>query len=123
MTLFVVYPHPRLANSQVTGGGQFSVSLPIPKTKLFGGRILQVIPCTCSLYAFMYIKVGLPVPAELVLTYASLQYLWYSYKLGSWALGDAVPVKVGCYQYVGVSCVQTQQGFAIWHIGTSPGLK
>ena len=87
---------------------------------LFGGKIQQVMVCTCPIFAYLYIKVGNPVPAELVLTYASLQYLNYSYINNSWALGDALPIKIGCYQLEGEDCVEQQEGYPIYHIGTSP---
>lgn len=86
---------------------------------LFGGKIQEVTVCTCPVYAFMKIRVGCPAPAEIVLTYSTLQYRWYAYFTNNWTLGDAALVQVPCMMYAGTSCVQNGQGYPAIHIGTS----
>lgn len=97
---------------------------PVKTRELFGGKIQQVEVCTCPAappFAFLWMQVGPPVSKAIVLTPFSLQYLFYSYKVGSWTLGDALPVQTACYQYIGTGCYATKYGFPVIHIGTSLG--
>lgn len=92
--------------------------------ELFGGRIQQVDVCTCPAappFAFLWMQVGPPLSKPIVLTPLSLQYLFYSYWVGNWTLGDAMPVQAACYQYIGTGCYATKYGFPVIHIGTSLG--
>lgn len=90
---------------------------------LFGGRIQQVDICTCPIHAFLWLQIGPPRPLNIVVTWTSLQYLWFSYLQNSWALGDAGPVIEACLDLVpkkgGYYCSPASYGFPVIHIGTS----
>ncbi len=87
-------------------------------SKVFGGKILTVVPCTCS--GNYLLTFGPPRPATLVFQPGvSTSYLFHQiYKVGSWALGN-YSSGGSCYVYAGITCVYLPNNGTITKIGTS----
>jgi hypothetical protein len=74
----------------------------------FGGEVIAVIPCPCSLS--LWVTIGPPGPAELYVPFAFLAVWW----LGQYDLDVPVP----CLEYVGVACAPIGEGGMIIYTGT-----
>ena len=90
----------------------------------FGGKILSVIPCTCS--AGFAVVIGPPRPAIIFVPIAflasPLNHLWRQILTpGVWALGLYFPPPVPCLVYAGITCVPApvQPLGTIFRSGTS----
>jgi len=96
----------------------FTSPLSVSAASVFGGKIMAVIPCTCS--PGMAIIVGPPKPA-ILLFLPGVSRLFSNRRPfpGSWTLGDYSSGAV-CLQFAGKTCVKYPpvQGTII-KIGTS----
>ncbi len=83
----------------------------------FGGRVLNVIPCTCS-FGLM-LTVGPPVGGTFIYQFgSSTLYKNYSPTTGNWVLGTTLG-RSTCLVYAGTSCVSVGNGALIRKMGTS----
>ncbi len=84
----------------------------------FGGRILSVIPCTCS--AGLLLIVGPPVGGTFIYQPgASTLYKNYAPIPGHWALGTSIGKGVPCMVGIPPFCASAGSGALILKLGTS----
>ena len=88
----------------------------------FGGRILTVIPCTCS--GTLLVTVGPPKPGVFVyVPGASFLYSFYQiYKPGSFVLGNYIPGGIclaSAKKLLGTKCIPLPNMGTITQVGTS----
>lgn len=118
VVLFAVTPSFALAIPQPTGDIFPRKAIGDIFSKVFGGRILFAVPCTCS--GNYLLTIGLPRPATVVFQPGvSSSYLFHQfYRPGAWVLGN-YSSGGSCYVYVGIACIYLPNSGTITKIGTS----